>query len=31
MNARDNPKKKGLGKILGHEKALEKRAETRIS
>ena len=33
MNARDNPnkEKKGLGKILGHEKALEKRAETRIS
>ena len=33
MNARDNPNKdkKGLGKILGHEKALEKRAETRIS
>lgn len=33
MNARNNPnkEKKGLGKILGHEKALEKRAETRIS
>jgi hypothetical protein len=33
MNARNNvdKEKKGLGKILGHEKALEKRAETRIS